>query len=238
VDESSRRDALRATEIDASIGRQVTSCWAQGSGSAVGAWHWAAVSMATVAALSLVAVTLKRKAGTAAASLERPGPPGDYSAPLLGRIRAMNAPAGGLVLELELVVDSPRDRIFSALTDSAELARWWGPAGYTMAEIDLDLRVGGGYRFTMQPPGGDPFHLAGEFLEIEPPRRVVYTFHYEEPDPDDSETVVALSLEEVGDATHVSLSQGEFATEARLALHRSGWRDSLEKLCELTESSA
>jgi uncharacterized protein YndB with AHSA1/START domain len=82
----------------------------------------------------------------------------------------MSAPAGGLVLELELVVDSPRERIFSALTDSAELARWWGPTGYTMAEIDLDLRVGGGYRFTMQPPGGDPFHLAGEFLEIEPPR--------------------------------------------------------------------
>ncbi len=107
-----------------------------------------------------------------------------------------------------------------------------------MAEIDLDLRVGGGYRFTMQPPGGDRFHLAGEFLEIEPPRRLVYTFRYEEPDPDDRLTVVALSLEEVGDATEVSLSQGEFATGARLELHRSGWRDSLEKLCELTEPSA
>jgi uncharacterized protein YndB with AHSA1/START domain len=150
----------------------------------------------------------------------------------------MNAPAGGLVLELRLVVDSPRERIFSALTKPAELARWWGPYGYTMAEIDLDLRMGAGYRFTMQPPGGDRFHLAGEFLEIEPPRRLVYTFRYEEPDPDDRETVVALSLEEVGHATAVSLSQGEFATEARLELHRSGWRDSLEKLCELTESSA
>ena len=150
----------------------------------------------------------------------------------------MNAPAGGLVLELQLVVDSPRERVFRALTESAELARWWGPVGYAMAEIDLDLRVGGGYRFTMQPPAGDRFHLAGEFLEIEPPRRLVYTFRYEEPDPDDRLTVVALSLEEVGDATEVSLSQGEFATGARLELHRSGWRDSLEKLCELTEPSA
>ncbi|MGN6794919.1 MAG: SRPBCC family protein [Streptosporangiaceae bacterium] len=150
----------------------------------------------------------------------------------------MNAPAGGLVLELQWVVNSPRDRIFSALTESAELARWWGPDGYTIAEIDLDVRVGGGYRFTMQPPGGQPFHLSGEFLEIEPPRRLVYTFRYEEPDPDDRQTVVALSLDEVGHATEVSLSHGEFATEARLELHRSGWRDSFEKLSELTESSA
>ena len=150
----------------------------------------------------------------------------------------MNAPAGGLVLELQMVVDSPRERIFSALTESAELARWWGPHGFTMPEIDLDLRVGGGYRFTMQPPGGNRFHLAGTFLEIEPPRRLVYTFGYEEPDPDDRQTVVALSLETTGHVTAVSLSQGEFATEARLELHRSGWTDSLEKLRALTESSA
>jgi uncharacterized protein YndB with AHSA1/START domain len=155
-----------------------------------------------------------------------------------GENRAMSATERGLVLELRSTVDSPRERIFTALTESAELPRWWGPAGYAMPEIDLDLRVGGAYRFTMQPPGGDRFHLAGEFLEIEPPRRLVYTFRYEEPDPDDRQTVVALSLAEVGHATEVSLSQGEFATEARLELHRSGWRDSLEKLREFTGSSA
>ena len=78
----------------------------------------------------------------------------------------MNARAEGLVLELRFVVDEPRERIFSALTESAELARWWGPHGYTTPEIDLDLRVGGGYRFTMQPPDGDRFHLAvGRLLD-------------------------------------------------------------------------
>ena len=47
----------------------------------------------------------------------------------------------------------------------------------------LDLSVGGGYRFTMQPPDGDPFRLSGEFHEIAPPSRLVYTFRWEEPDP-------------------------------------------------------
>jgi uncharacterized protein YndB with AHSA1/START domain len=149
----------------------------------------------------------------------------------------MNAPAGHLVLELQVAVASPRERVFRALTDAAEVARWWGPHGFTMAEIEIDLRVGGSYRFTMQPPAGDRFHLAGEFLEIDSPHRLVYTFRYEEPDPDDRQTVVTLSLEEVGGATHVSLSQGDFATEARLELHRGGWTDSLERLSELTEST-
>ena len=150
----------------------------------------------------------------------------------------MNARAGGLVLELKVVVGAPRERIFRALTEPAELAKWWGPRGFTTPAIDLDLRVGGGYRFTMQPPGGEPFHLSGEFLQIDPPGRLVYTFRWDEPDPDDRQTVVTLSLRDVADATQVSLSQGEFATEARLALHRGGWTDSLEKLRELIEPGA
>ena len=150
----------------------------------------------------------------------------------------MNERAGGLVLELKLVVGAPRERIFRALTEPRELAKWWGPHGFTTPAIDLDLRVGGGYRFTMQPPGGEPFHLSGEFLQIEPPGRLVYTFRWDEPDPDDRETVVTLSLGDVADATQVSLSQGEFATEARLALHHGGWTDSLDKLRELVEPGA
>src|SRR6266516_5844388 len=95
--------------------------------------------------------------------------------------RVMNARAGGLVLELKVVVKVPRERIFRMLTEPAALAKWWGPHGFTMPAIDLDLRVGGGYRFTMQPPSGDLFHLSGEFLEIDPPGRLVYTFRYDEP---------------------------------------------------------
>jgi uncharacterized protein YndB with AHSA1/START domain len=134
------------------------------------------------------------------------------------------------VLELRCVLDAPRERVFRSLTEPAELARWWGPHGFTTPEIELDLTVGGGYRFAMQPPDGDPFHLAGEFLEIDRPSRLVYTFRWEEPDPDDRETVVMLSLGTVSDATEVSLWQGKFATEARLVLHHRGWTESLEKL--------
>jgi uncharacterized protein YndB with AHSA1/START domain len=145
----------------------------------------------------------------------------------------MSDALGPLVLELRWTLGTSPQRIFRALTDPAELPTWWGPSGFTTPEIRIDLRVGGGYRFGMQPPDGDLFHLVGEFLEIDAPHRLAYTFRWEDPDPDDLETVVRLSLEADGSRTLVSLRQSPFATEARLALHRDGWTDSLQRLTEL-----
>lgn len=142
----------------------------------------------------------------------------------------MSERSAGLTLTLQWVLDAPRDRVFRALTEPAELATWWGPHGFRTLVTGFDLSVGGGYRFAMQPPDGAQFHLSGEFLEIDPPRRLVYTFRWEEPSPDDRDTIVTLSLDALGDATAVSLVQGEFATEERVALHRGGWSDSFEKL--------
>lgn len=144
----------------------------------------------------------------------------------------------GLLLELQCTLDAPREKIFTMLTRPAEVTKWWGPHGFTTPETDLDLKVGGGYRFSMKPPDGDLFHVSGEFLEINQPSRLVYTFRWDEPTPDDTETVVTLSLDAVGDGTEVSLSHGLFATAERLALHNSGWTESLEKLREIVESGA
>jgi uncharacterized protein YndB with AHSA1/START domain len=82
----------------------------------------------------------------------------------------------------------------------------------------------------MQPPEGEAFFLAGEFRAVESPARMAFTFRWEDPDPDDVETVADLSFSERGDATEVVLNQGPFKTEARLELHRGGWTDSFEKL--------
>ncbi len=82
----------------------------------------------------------------------------------------------------------------------------------------------------MQPPDGDLFYLSGEFREVDRPVRLAYTFRWDPPDPDDRQTVARLSLRDRGDRTEVLLTQGEFATEERLALHEHGWTDSLGRL--------
>jgi uncharacterized protein YndB with AHSA1/START domain len=135
-----------------------------------------------------------------------------------------------LTLRLREVIPAPRESVWKGLTDPELLSRWWGPHGFTSPSIEQDLRVGGRYRIAMQPPEGEPFHLSGEFRELDPPARLAYTFVWEPPNPDDQETVAALSLTDRGDSTELALEQGPFATEERRALHRDGWTESLEKL--------
>ncbi len=142
----------------------------------------------------------------------------------------MASQAGDLILELKRLLPAAPSVVFGAFSEPNELAKWWGPRGFITPSVDFDPHVGRAYRIEMQPPEGDPFHLTGEFREVDPPARLAFTFMWEPPDPDDVETLVALSLRELGGSTEIALTQGEFKTEARLALHRDGWTDSFDKL--------
>jgi uncharacterized protein YndB with AHSA1/START domain len=142
----------------------------------------------------------------------------------------MSAPADDLTLAMTRVLPGEPPVVFAAFSDARELVRWWGPSGFTVPSLEFEPRVGDRYRIAMQPPGGDPFELTGEFREVEPPTRLAYTFVWDPPDPDDVETVVALSFRELSGSTEVALAQGPFKTEARRALHRDGWTDSFERV--------
>lgn len=139
----------------------------------------------------------------------------------------------GLVLNLTRMLPAPRAAVWSAITEPKQLARWWGPRGFTIPELDFDPRPGASYRIAMQPAEGDRFHLSGEFLEVDAPARLSFTFRWDPPNPDDRETTATLSLDERGGETEVQFTQGEFATEERRALHETGWGDSFGKLAEL-----
>jgi uncharacterized protein YndB with AHSA1/START domain len=136
----------------------------------------------------------------------------------------------GLVLRLKRILPAPRATVFRALGDPGELAKWWGPRGFTAPSVEFDPRVGGSYRIAMQPPDGDLFYLTGEFREVDPPARLAYTFRWDPADSNDRQTVVTLSLQDRSERTEVLLTQGEFATEERRALHEGGWSDSFGRL--------
>ena len=135
-----------------------------------------------------------------------------------------------LVLRMERVLPAPREDVYRALADQQELAKWWGPEGFTIPSIEFEPREGSDYRIEMQPPDGDAFYLNGEFREVDPPSALAFTFNWDPPDPDDRETVAELKLEDRGEQTAVVFTQGEFATEERRAIHEGGWTDSFEKL--------
>jgi uncharacterized protein YndB with AHSA1/START domain len=143
------------------------------------------------------------------------------------------AQAAELTLDLTRLLPAPPHRVFGACTEPEELAKWWGPHGFTVPDIDFAPRVGSSYRIAMQPPDGELFHLAGEFREVDPPERLAYTFAWEPPDPDDQENLVTLVFLEREGSTELVMSQAPFLAQARLELHRQGWTDSMDRLAAL-----
>jgi uncharacterized protein YndB with AHSA1/START domain len=65
----------------------------------------------------------------------------------------MAAPSGELTLEMKRVLPTAPAVVFGLFSDSHELAKWWGPEGFTAPSVEFDPRVGGSYRIEMQPRG-------------------------------------------------------------------------------------
>ena len=78
------------------------------------------------------------------------------------------------------VFDAPRELVFDALTKPELLKRWFGPHGWTLAECEVDLRVGGAWRFFSRGPGGHTMGMRGVYREIVRPERVVYTESFDD----------------------------------------------------------
>jgi uncharacterized protein YndB with AHSA1/START domain len=143
-----------------------------------------------------------------------------------------------MTLRLTRVLRAPPSVVFGAFSDPDELAKWWGPRGFRTPSLELRARVGERYRIEMQPPAGERFFLTGEVSDIDPPSRLAFTFVWEQPNPDDVETQVGLSLRDLGESTEVEFTQGVFKTEERRALHHDGWSDSFDKLERLISAQA
>ncbi len=111
--------------------------------------------------------------------------------------------AGGRALFLTRVVGAARPRVFHAWTDPALLARWMlGPEGWRMAACEVDLRVGGAWRFEWRQSGGAAMERRGVYLEVAPPGRLAYT---ESGGGECPETVDKLVLSDEGGKTSVTL---------------------------------
>jgi uncharacterized protein YndB with AHSA1/START domain len=106
-------------------------------------------------------------------------------------------------IRLTRLFDAPRGLVFEAMTKPEHVKRWWGclGEGYSVPVCEIDLRVGGKWRFVNRHPNGEAaFH--GEYREIAPPRRVVFTEIFEE--FPDSVSVVTAELTEEGSKTRLT----------------------------------
>jgi uncharacterized protein YndB with AHSA1/START domain len=143
---------------------------------------------------------------------------------------AQPKPNDALVLRLSRSFAAPRDRVFRAFTSPAQLAKWWGPKGFTVPACTLDVRVGGAWRTVMRSPEGKDHIVSGVYREIVPPERLVFTWGWEEDGARGHETVVTIELFETPGGTRLELTHERFETEDSRNAHRDGWSSCLDCL--------
>ena len=75
--------------------------------------------------------------------------------------------------------DAPRDLVFEAHSSCEHMSRWWGPRKYEIVGCEIDFRPGGKWRIVHRGPDGEEYAFRGEYREIVPPERIVWTFEFE-----------------------------------------------------------
>jgi uncharacterized protein YndB with AHSA1/START domain len=148
----------------------------------------------------------------------------------------------GSELVITRTFDAPRELVWKAWTEPERFMRWWGPKIFTSPRCEIDLRVGGRFLWCMRWPDGRENYTTGEYVEIVPLERLVYTTSFADADgnvvppsyygmEDDIafEMKVTVMFEEHDGRTTMTLTHagipGELGESAR-----QGWNESLDKL--------
>ena len=147
----------------------------------------------------------------------------------------MAAQSDELILTIKRVLPAEPLVVYGGFNNPSQLGEVVGPAELTASMEFNHVSRPAGSRCSHR---SRDFHLTGTFREVDPPTRLAYTFVWEDPDPDDVQTLVGLSVRDLGGSTEVALTQGLFKTEARRELHRDGWTDSFDKLEHLVSVRA
>ncbi|MGJ5820631.1 SRPBCC family protein [Paludibaculum fermentans] len=140
---------------------------------------------------------------------------------------------------LTRVFDAPRRMVFDAFTKPELLKRWFGPRGWELVVCDIDLRVGGTFRFLLRGPDGRDMGMRGVYREVTPPERSV---HMESFDDYPGESQVTTLLVEQGGRTTMTATVLYPSQEIRDIVIRMGMEhgaaESYDKLAELLNSAA
>ena len=134
----------------------------------------------------------------------------------------MNEPADALVIER--VLQASPEEVFAAWTTPECMADWMSPSGH--AEAEVDLRVDGAFRVVMVGLDSRIEHV-GTYLEVDPPRRLVFTWSSPYTGPEPSLVTVELHPHEGG--TRLVLTH-ELLPADVVDSHKSGWGTMLERL--------
>ena len=138
--------------------------------------------------------------------------------------------------------DAPRHLVYKAYTTPELVSRWWSGRRGAMTSAEIDLRVGGAWRYVMVANGGFEVAFHGEFREIVPDERIVTTEVYEMPGapplPPDDEPLNIVTFAEVDGRTTLEILVQTTSRELRDAIIDSGMEGGMQEGMDLLEEVA
>lgn len=147
---------------------------------------------------------------------------------------ARSAPSSAqAILTLWRVFNAPIESVFEAWTKAEVLASWFGPVGFTVTTSEIDLRKGGEYLITLRSPEGMTIKHFGEYVEVTPPERLVFTWRLENQACSGSknqcaETLVSIDFKRVGVSTEIRLTHEHLPTKEAYDGHEFGWSSTFD----------
>jgi uncharacterized protein YndB with AHSA1/START domain len=153
--------------------------------------------------------------------------------------------AAGKEIVITRVFDAPREAVWRAWTEPERFMKWWGPKDFTSPRCEMDLRVGGKFLWVMRWPDGRDNYNTGEYREIVPFERLVYTTsfadaegnvvpasHYGMSDDIALEMQVTVTFKEQDGKTTMTLTHAGLPAGEMSEMTGLGWNQSFDKLAK------
>jgi len=134
-------------------------------------------------------------------------------------------------LEIVRFIKAPTDRVYDAWTDPAQLREWFGPENVRTRNIEADVRVGGEYRWDLTNSEGEEMSAFGEYKELIPGKKIVFTWQWDDDEAWENRTsVVTIELAKRRDGTELRLRHERLPSEESRDRHNEGWNSLLDRL--------
>ncbi|WP_454674636.1 SRPBCC family protein [Achromobacter pestifer] len=141
------------------------------------------------------------------------------------------SPDHPIELRLSRHFAAPVERVWQAWTDPQALMRWFGPAGTRQVLVaDTDVRVGGAYLVGFVTEDGQSHYASGEYREVEPQRRLVFTWAWR--DTPEEASLITLDFSPAQGGTELAFLQTPFVDQATRDSHENGWAGAMDRLAD------
>ena len=149
-----------------------------------------------------------------------------------------NATTTDLELVISRTFNAPRELVFACWTEMEHKAHWQGaPEGFTVRDLEADIRPGGSFKLCMRSPEGEDHWLQGRYIQVEQPSLLEFTHCWLDAEGRPGKgTLVTVTFEEAEGNTLLTLRQTSFVSMDSRDGHSGGWNSTLDTLATYLDS--